>query len=505
LLPTISARGALTALLIAILTGAPAAQPQAPASYIVVSKEGRRPLAVRTINGQEMFGVDELAKVFGLTAREDTVGGGLTISVRNQSILLSPGQELVSVAGRLVSLPAPPARDGRAWFVPVDFVSRALAPVLGTRLEVRRPSRLVLFGDIRMPRVAGRVEPQGSVTRVIFDVAPSTAHSVTQEERRLTLRFDADALDVTLPASTAPEFVQNIRVDGTAIAMDLGPRTVTFRTSDLPGERGGTRIVVDLIGQTTEPSQPTPPPTPPAQDTPPLLDLNPPGGLRSVVIDPGHGGEDAGTRGRAGTTEKMVTLGVAHRLKAALEARLGVRVILTRDSDTTIALDQRASVANNNKADLFISLHANASMRAGVVGAGVYYLSLDEYGAEAMRAAAAPRETLPVFGGGSRDIEVVAWRFAQARHMERSATFARALEASLRARVPMSTRAIQQAPLRVLVGANMPAALVEIGFLSNPAQEKQMAGDDFQNNVVQALVEAIVTFRDSQLTKGAAR
>lgn len=503
-MPTVHARGVLTALLIAIVTGAPAAQPQAPVPYTVLSKEGRRPLAVRTINGQEMFAVEELAKLFGLTAREDTVGGGLTISVRNQSILLSPGQELVSVAGRLVSLPAPPVRDGRAWFVPVDFVSRALAPVIGTRLEVRRPSRLVLFGDIRVPRVAGRVEPQGSLTRVIFDVAPSTPHTVTQEDRKLVLRFEADALDATLPTSTVPEFVQNIRVEGTAIAMDLGPRATTFRTSDLPGERGGTRTVVDLIGQATEPAQPTPPPPPP-QEVPSLLDLNPPGGLRSVVIDPGHGGEDAGARGRAGTTEKVVTLGVAYRLKAALEARLGVRVILTRDGDTAVALDQRASVANNNKADLFISLHANASVRGGVVGAGVYYISLDEYGTEAMRAAAAPRETLPVFGGGSRDIEVVAWRFAQARHIERSASFARAIEASLRARVPMSTRAIQQAPLRVLVGANMPAALVELGFLTNPAQEKQLAGDDYQNTLVQALVEAIVSFRDSQLPKGTAK
>ena len=503
-MPTIYTRCAISALLIAILTGAPAAQPQAPAPYTVLSKEGRRPLAVRTIGGQEMFAVDELAKVFGLTVREDAIAGGLSISVRNQTILLSPGQELVSVAGRLVSLPAPPSRDGRAWFVPVDFVSRALATVIGTRLEVRRPSRLVVFGDIRAPRVAGRVEPQGSLTRVIFDVAPPTPHAVTQDDRKLVVRFEADALDATLPASTVPEFVQNIRVEATAIAMDLGPRVVSFRTSDLPGERGGTRIVVDLVGQTSDPAQPTPPPPPPPE-APSLLDLNPPGGLRSVVIDPGHGGEDEGARGRAGITEKAVSLSVARRLKAALEARLGVRVLLTREGDTAIALDQRASVANNNKADLFISLHANASVRSGVAGAGVYYLSLDEYGEEAMRAAVAPRETLPVFGGGSRDIEVVAWRFAQARHMQQSAAFARSIETSLRARVPMSARAIQQAPLRVLVGANMPAALVEIGFLTNPAQEKQLGGDEYQNTVVQALVEAIVRFRDSQLPKGAAR
>jgi N-acetylmuramoyl-L-alanine amidase len=502
-LPINSARAPLIALLVALLNSVFTAQaPQTPAPYTVLSREGRRPLAVRVIGGQEMFAVDDLARLFGLALREDTIAGGLTITVRNQSIILSPNQELVSVAGRLISLPAPPVREGRAWFVPLDFVSRALGPVVGTRLELRKPSRLVILGDLRVPRVAGRVEPQGSLARVTFDVAPPMPHTVTQDGNRLLLRFEADALDATLPITTSPELVQSIRLEGpTAIALDLGPRFGSFKSSDLPGDRGGTRILIDVIAQTTETAPVTPPP-PPA-DVPSLLDLAPPGGLRSVVIDPGHGGDEEGARGAGGLTEKAVTLNVARRLKAALEARLGVRVILTRDGDNAVGLDQRAALANNNKADLFISLHANASVRPSVAGAGVYYLSLDEYGDEAMRAAAAPRETLPVFGGGTRDIEVVAWRFAQAKHIRQSAAIARAVEASLRGKVPVSARAIQQAPLRVLVGANMPAVLVEMGFLSNPGQEKQLGADDFQNIVVQALVEAIIQFRDT--TTGASR
>ncbi len=191
-------------------------------------------------------------------------------------------------------------------------------------------------------------------------------------------------------------------------------------------------------------------------------------------------------------------MAVALRLKAALEARLGLRVILTRDGDTGVALDQRAAVANNNKADLFISLHANASVRASAIGAEVFYLSLDEYGDEALRAATAPRETLPVFGGGSRDIDAVEWQFAQARHIDASAALARAVEASLRSRVTMSPRALQQAPFRVLVGANMPAVLVEMGFMTNAAQVKQLTSEQYQNDVVQSLVDAIVTFRDTR-------
>ena len=133
-------------------------------------------------------------------------------------------------------------------------------------------------------------------------------------------------------------------------------------------------------------------------------------------------------------------------------------------------------------------------------GAEVFYLSLEEYGEQAQRVAHAERESLPVLGGGTRDIEVILWEMAQARYIDRSAVLARAMEGALRERVPMSPRALQQAPFRVLVGANMPAALVELGFVSNPQQEQQLNSDAFQGAVVQALVDSIIRFRDAAST-----
>ena len=444
-----------------------------------------------------MFAIDDLARLFNFTTKDDTITGSLAITVRGQTILLSANQEIASVAGRLISLPAPPAREGAAWFVPVDFVSRALAPVAGTPIELRKPSRLIIAGDYRMPRVAGRIEPLGALTRVTFDVAPTTKYAVAQDGNRLLIRFEADALDASLPSPATPDLIAAIRPEGPAVVVELGPRYASFRSSELPGDRGGIRIIVEVVSKTTDAPTGTTPPVPPTE-APPLLDMVPAGTLRTVVIDPGHGGADNGARGAGGGLEKGVSLSVARRLKAALEGRLGVRVILTRDGDSGLGLDERAAVANNNKADLFISLHANASVRPGANGAQVFYLNLDEYGDEVQRAATAPRESLPVFGGGSRDIEVVAWRFAQARHIERSATLARTIEASLRGRVTMNARALQQGPLRVLVGANMPAVLVEIGFLTNPAQEAQLASDAYQNNIVQGIVDAVIQFRDSR-------
>ena len=128
----------------------------------------------------------------------------------------------------------------------------------------------------------------------------------------------------------------------------------------------------------------------------------------------------------------------------------------------------------------------------------MFYLSLDEYGDAAQRAAHADSESLPVFGGGARDIELTPWEMAQARYIDESAALAQLVEAALRERVPVSSRALQQAPLRVLVGANMPAVLVEMGFVTNAEQEKQLRSDDFQNTVVQALVGSITRFRDAR-------
>jgi N-acetylmuramoyl-L-alanine amidase len=485
-----------------------AQQPPAPVPYTVLSAEGRRPLAARLINGQEMFALDDLAKLFELTIREDTLAGGLTVTTpRSQTIVLTPGQSLASVGGRLISLPAPPSRDGRAWFVPIDFVGRALSPALGTPVEVRKPSRLVIVGSVRVPRIGGSAEVIGPLVRLTLDVAPQTPHAITQDGNRLFVRFEADALDATLPAVSAPDLVQGIRLgEGASLVIDLGPRFGSFRTSDVPGDRGSVRIILDIVMQSTA-AAPTPTPAPapaPTTTPPPLIDLAPVGGIRTIVVDAGHGGAEDGAHGPGGTLEKNVTLSVARRLKAALEARLGVRVILTRDRDDTVELDQRAALANNNKADVFVSLHANASVRESAAGAEVFYLSLDEYGDQAQRVAKGEMEALPVFGGGTRDIEVILWEMAQARYIEESAALAKEVEASLRERVLMSPRAIQQAPFRVLVGANMPAVLVEMGFITNTEQEKQLVSEAFQNSIVQSIVDSIIRYRDKQVARTAA-
>ena len=133
----------VAALLLAVLHAASAAQPPASAApYTVLSREGRRPLAARMMAGQEMFALDDLARLFNVVVSEDAAAGGLTVTAGTQTIVLSPGQSLASVNGRLISLPTAPIREGRTWYVPVDFVPRALSPALGSRVELRKPSQI---------------------------------------------------------------------------------------------------------------------------------------------------------------------------------------------------------------------------------------------------------------------------------------------------------------------------------------------------------------------------
>jgi N-acetylmuramoyl-L-alanine amidase len=219
------------------------------------------------------------------------------------------------------------------------------------------------------------------------------------------------------------------------------------------------------------------------------------GGLRTIVIDPGHGGDDAGVRGATGALEKDVTLALARRLKTLIENRLGVRVLLTRDADRTVTPDERAALANTNMADVFLSLHLNASVRKEPIGAQIYFFSGDLAGEE-VRKAAASRQTLPALGGGSRTIEMIPWELAQLSHVSQSALLSASLEETLQGRVRLNPRAIVQAPLRVLAGVNMPAALVEVGFLTNPDEEQQLVSDSYQVTVAQAIVDGLIRFRD---------
>ena len=485
---------AATAAFLIAFAAALSSQSAQPPALSLLSKDGRRALPVALVADQEFVALDDLAAAFQLTVREESLGA-VTVSYKGKTIVLTPDQALASVSGRLVSLPAPPARNGRRWLVPVEFISRALSLIYDARLDLRKPSRLLVIGDLRVPRITVRYDPLGASGRLTIDATPRATATVTQEAEHLTIKFDADALDAPnppLPSPGSPGLILSVRiVDATTMAVDLGPRVAGFKATSQPVDTT-MRLAIDLVAAQTDAAAPAPP-QPPPPDLPPTFGQSV-STFRTIAIDPGHGGDDEGVKSGDGAKEKNLTLEVARRIKSVIEARLGLRVLLTRDDDRSVPVDERTSVANNNKADLFISLHANGSMRPATSGAAIYVAAFDK---DAAQASAGGGERVPTFGGGSREIELVPWDFAQTRHLDQSAAFAGLLKQAFHDRVPLAARPVDRAPLRVLESANMPAVLVELGYLTNPEQAKLLAGDAFQNAVVQALFDAIVKFRDT--------
>jgi len=217
----------------------------------------------------------------------------------------------------------------------------------------------------------------------------------------------------------------------------------------------------------------------------------------TVVIDAGHGGEDAGASGPGGHLEKTLVLDLARLLSARLRAA-GLRVVLTRRSDTFVPLETRTAIANDARGDLFLSIHANAARDAEVRGTETFFLSLeasDEYARQvAMRENAAfqgaSRPTAPV----NDPLVAILGDMIANEHSRESNEFARMAQAELGGIDPSGSRGVKQAPFVVLMGVQMPASLVEIGFITNQGDERVLHSRRGSDRIVSALASAVFAF-----------
>ena len=200
--------------------------------------------------------------MFQLAVHEESFGA-VTVSYKGKTIVPTPDQTLASVSGRLISLPAAPARRSGRWIVPLEFTSRALAPIYDSRLDLRKPSHLLIVGDVRVPRVTVRYDPVGSGSRLTVDATPRANSTVSQDGQHLTIKFEADSLDIATPPLQSPanqDLVQGVRiVDATTLGVDLGPKFAGFRAAAQPVDTT-TRLVIDVIAAATDTVAPAPTP-----------------------------------------------------------------------------------------------------------------------------------------------------------------------------------------------------------------------------------------------------
>jgi N-acetylmuramoyl-L-alanine amidase len=220
--------------------------------------------------------------------------------------------------------------------------------------------------------------------------------------------------------------------------------------------------------------------------------------LGRVVIDPGHGGHDVGTHGPSGLNEKDVVLDVSKRLGALIEARLQSEVIYTRSDDTYIPLEERTHIANERKADLFLSIHANSSPYRTAAGVETYYLNFTTSKA-ALDVAA--REN----AGSERsvyDLKEILQKIALKDKIDESREFAARLQTSLysvssKGNAGAKNRGTKKAPFVVLIGASMPSVLAEIGFLTNAEDEALLRKPEHRQKIAEALYRGISNYADT--------
>jgi N-acetylmuramoyl-L-alanine amidase len=365
------------------------------------------------------------------------------------------------------------------------------------------PDRMLI--EVRPER--RRTDPGGSAEKQIsraqpaeFDVAPHPYHEMATHapvaRRGASFVYPPTALPipkalVLLPAPPLEQF--GLSAPSPLTANDLFANHLPGPVAPRKYVRGMSTRVIPAARTTVHEL----PPRPPENATRSLtraLGLK----INRVVIDAGHGGHDDGTIGPRGVLEKDVVLDVALRLATLVQTRMGAEVILTRSDDTFIPLHERTAIANDHKADLFLSIHANSSPSAAVGGTETFYLNFTN-NTSALDVAARENAGSDKSVGELRDLIQSITLNDKIRESE---SFARDIQTPLFAQAASANttardRGIKRAPFVVLIGASMPSVLAEIGFLSNARDERNLSRPEYRQKIAEALYRGVASYSSS--------
>ncbi len=335
-------------------------------------------------------------------------------------------------------------------------------------------------------------------TRLVFDTTGPAAHRVfaLRAPHRLVIDLTGARLADGFDAKPISDrYLQRIRhgmrPDGSLrMVLDLKqpirPKTFQLR----PNASYGHRLVIDLYpGEASG----KPRVAKSAQDVQRARDV-------VVAVDAGHGGDDPGAIGRRfGTQEKLVTLQIARRLKRLIDAQPGMRAVLTRKGDYFVDLRKRMALAREQRADLFVSIHADAFRDKRVRGSSVYVLSQRGASSEAARWLAEKENASDLVGGVKLDdkddvLASVLLDLSQSATQHASLSAAAKVYAQLNKVGPVHGKRVQQAGFMVLKSPDIPSMLVETGFISNPSEERGLRDPDHQEHLAKAIMQGVKRF-----------
>lgn len=332
-------------------------------------------------------------------------------------------------------------------------------------------------------------------TRVVIDVDRPVTFQEKKliEPDRVRIYFDIEnARLFNIPPSipVSKGYIKEIRVGQftmrtVRVVLEFA-EVVRYRTFTLYSPF---RIVVDIYGERKSQIKQPPVSKPEELTIARQLGL----GVQKVVIDPGHGGDDPGAIGPGGIPEKEITLDIALKLKELLPKNSNLKVILTRERDVYVPLEVRTAIANSERADLFISIHANSTRNKNISGFEVYTLNFTKDPHAIEIAASENKVSSKTIG----ELESLIKKILFNTKKDESVNLARFIENDLKKRTNVRSLGVKEAPFYVLIGAEMPSILVEVGFLSNPNDRSRLRLDSFRRNVAQGLSDGVINYISS--------
>ncbi len=320
-------------------------------------------------------------------------------------------------------------------------------------------------------------------TRVVIDLNRPVSYAVTRDRASQTLLVKLEASSLGKSLKRQPEFTMTGDLVRKIEVTQKGNKTVYIALLYKHlGEHkhlileNPNRLVIDLF-------PPNPTPRPPAFS------------IQTIVIDPGHGGKDPGARSKGGLEEKNVALDISKRLKTLVEKRLKKKVILTRDRDVFIPLKKRTEIANENKADLFISVHINSSRSRKLKGIEVYLVGRPS---DERALAVAARENAETHDAVINFQEMILndleRDFTRNASLELAHFTNDALKKNLMSKYPTNALGVKRAPFYVLNHTKMPAILAEISFISNRKEEKRLRSKNYRQRAAESLLKGIEAY-----------
>lgn len=505
------------ALLWGFLIGVMSPSTAEPGQVRIYLEKGSLTLTSVEVKGSEYLSLSNVAKASGAILERLPARRSHRLRLPKSSITLTEGSSDIRVADQIVSLSTSPRRVGGGVVAPLELLPIALGERYGEgRVHWDPKARVAQI----VPRAHSlrllRFRSYPNFTRVVlegtrrhdFVLRDDGSGRVVLHVKRGVLAPSIQSSEVNDGLLTSIEARQNGR--DCQILMQGTDQLFSSRAFAL---RKPDRIVVDLFSRGAEAMllPPSSAKTAPARTAPPAIAnraveparpraLPPPPDevVRTVVIDPGHGGRDTGAIGPSGVKEKDVVLDIGLRLKRMIEASLGVRAVMTRSTDVFLPLEERAAIANRHKADFFISLHVNAAPQSRAVGSETYFLSREPSDRGARASAVRENTALTLEGIGLKEqesLKAVLWDMAQTLYVRESSELAELLLNELGQILKVNNRGVKSAPFFVLIGAAMPSVLVEAAFITNPDEERRLQGDAYRRRVAEALLAGVAKFK----------